>query len=112
MRQILLGAALVISGCTAIATQPDTVNQKFYGLVSDYATVQNAAISYKKNCETKHLPAGCEKQVKVMQSIDKKANTIIQAAKTNTDQPGYVNASHQALTLLFNEMGTALESNQ
>jgi hypothetical protein len=101
---LLSGASL-----TACATlEGKTTDQRFFGLVSDYAGLQTLAIGYKENCEKTHLPNGCEEHVAVLQEIDGDANRIIQAAASNTDQPDYINASYTALTTVFNRFSGAL----
>ena len=107
MKYLAIIMVLALSACT-LSVPSQTTNQRFYGLVSDYAALQNVAVSYKKNCDV--IPTDdCKNRVKVIQSVDKKANTIIQAARSNTDQPDYVAASYQALTVLYNDLAQELK---
>lgn len=107
MKYLAIIMVLALSACT-LSVPSQTTNQRFYGLVSDYATLQNLAVSYKKDCDV--VPTDdCKTRIRVIQSVDKKANTVIQAARSNTDQPDFVAASYQALKILYNDLAQELK---
>ncbi len=95
----LLFSVLLLTACAG-----QTTNQRFYELVGNYAVVQNAAISYKDQCEAGKLPDNCESVVRDIKKVDKQANDIIQSARSNTDNPSYMAASYKALSVAYTNL--------
>lgn len=106
MKTLSLCLVILLAACAG-----QTTNQRFYELTSNYAALQEVAIAYKLQCDNGTLPDNCKAVVKDIKTVDKKANDVIQAARSNTDQPSYVAASHTALTVLYGQFTKLLGGN-
>lgn len=93
MRKLFLISAFLITACAA-----ETPNQRFYEAVSNYSTVQKVAIDYKTECYANKLPDNCFGVVKDIQTVDKRANTVIQSSR-GVESPNYEALTYQMTTL-------------
>lgn len=103
---LILTLALGLSGCAGVV-QGDTPELKLFELVARYTVVQEGVIGYKQICEDQHVPKGCAAHVRVLRDINSKGNDIIQATKSNNEQPDFVAASTVALRIVFNQLSAA-----
>lgn len=71
---------ILLAACNAV--QGDTALQRYYGLQTDYRTVQKVALTYKKGCATTAPENPCHQDVANIQAISRRVQSTFDDAET------------------------------
>jgi len=69
-----------LAACNAV--QGDTPLQRYYGLQTDYRTIQKVAVTYKNGCAKTAQEHPCHKDVTNIQAISRRVQGTFDAAET------------------------------
>ena len=70
----------LLTACNAV--QGDTPLQRYYGLQTDYRTIQKVAVTYKTGCANTAPENPCHEDVTNIQAISRRVQGMFDAAET------------------------------
>lgn len=101
--------ALPLVACGKPSFNTTETQQRLFAVVSDYQTVQEAALSYKKLCDSgKLINHDCKTYVLKIADYNKKANGLIQSVGGNFADTSYNAGIAQSLLILTSQLSTYL----